>query len=132
MPQFAKASLEKLSTCHSDLQRLFNEVIKHYDCSVLEGARAGERQQQLFKEGKSKLGAGKSKHNHDPSLAADVIPYPLTDWNDKAKFYHFIGYVKATADQLRIKIRCGGDWDGDNDLKDQTFYDLPHFELTDK
>ena len=131
MPQFGKTSLEKLSTCHKDLQKLFGEVVKHYDCVVLDGYRSNEKQEELFKQGKSKLRAGSSKHNLNPSLAADVVPYPI-DWNDKNKFYHFIGYVKATADQLGIKIRCGGDWDGDNDLKDQTFFDLPHFELTDK
>lgn len=131
MPQFGKASLEKLSTCHSDLQKLFNEVIKNYDCTVIDGYRSNEKQQELFKAGKSKLQAGKSKHNHSPSLAADVAPFPI-DWSDRLRFYHFIGFVKATAIQLGIKIRCGGDWDGDNDFKDQTFYDLPHFELTDK
>ncbi len=27
-----------------------------------------------------------------------------------------------------IKIRWEGDWNGNYDLKDQNFYDLPHFE----
>ncbi len=130
MPQFGKTSLEKLSTCHPDLQRLFNEVIKHYDCKILEGHRSNEDQIKAFNAGKSKIKSG-SKHNHLPSLAVDVAPIPL-NWKDKEKFYHFIGFVKATAIQLGIKIRCGGDWNGNNDLKDQTFFDLPHFELIEK
>ncbi len=130
MPQFSKSSLEKLATCHPDLQRLFNEVIKHYDCTILEGHRSDEDQLKAFNAGKSKIKSG-SKHNHSPSLAVDAGPSPI-DWINKVKFYHFIGFVKATAIQLGIRIRCGGDWDGDNDLKDQTFFDLPHFELIEK
>ena len=75
-------------------------------------------------------------------MAVDSCPYPI-DWKklDKKdkyeyyRFYHYIGYVKAIADKLydedkmSYKIRCGADWDGDNDFKDQNFHDLPHFEL---
>jgi hypothetical protein len=32
---------------------------------------------------------------------------------------------------MNIKIRWGGDWDSDNIMKDQTFNDLPHFQLED-
>lgn len=128
MPQFGRTSLEKLSTCHPDLQKLFNEVIKHYDCVILDGYRSNGEQQKLFKQGKSKLQAGASKHNQSPSLAADVAPWPL-DWKDKEKFYHFAGRVQGIAQMLNIKIRWGGDWNQNNDLKDQSFYDLPHFEL---
>ena len=69
-----------------------------------------------------------SKHNSFPSLAVDVAPYPI-NWSDKERFYFFAGYVKATADQMKIKIRWGGDWDGDTKVRDQTFMDLPHYEL---
>ncbi len=129
MPQFGRASIEKLSTCHPDLQKLFNEVIKHYDCVILDGYRSNEEQQKFFKQGKSKLQAGASKHNQNPSLAADVVPYPI-DWKSKEGFYHFAGFVLGIAKSMGIGIRWGGDWNGNNDLKDQTFYDLPHFELT--
>lgn len=128
MPQFSNRSAERLATCHADLQRLFNEVIKKYDCTILEGHRSNERQEELYYQGKSKLRAGFSKHNETPSIAVDVAPYPI-NWNDRNRFYHFVGYVKGVADQLGISIRCGADWDGDNDLRDQTFFDLPHFEL---
>ena len=130
MPKFSNRSKDKLSSCHKDLQILFNEIIKYYDCSIIEGFRSNKRQDELFHQGKSKLKAGQSKHNQNPSLAVDAIPYPI-NWNDKIKFYHFIGYVKATADQLGIKIRSGSDWDSDGDLNDQAFFDLPHFELID-
>ena len=71
-----------------------------------------------------------SKHNKLPSKAVDVAPYPI-DWNDPDRFYHFAGYVRGIAEGMGIKIRWGGDWNGNFDLKDQNFYDLPHFELLD-
>ena len=55
MPQFGKDSLARLSTCHPDLQKLFKEVIKHYDCTILEGHRSDEDQLKAFNAGKSKI-----------------------------------------------------------------------------
>ena len=133
MPHFGHSSQSKLDTCHPELISVFNEVIKSVDCSILEGNRSMERQKMLFREGSSKtLG---SKHLAQPSLAVDVSPYPTPeDWGEYdskalAEFYYFAGYVKAIADGLNIKIRWGGDWDGDSVFTDQTFDDLVHFEL---
>ena len=39
------------------------------------------------------------------------------------------GAMISNADELDISIRWGGDWNGDGTLTDQTFNDLPHFEL---
>lgn len=130
MPKFGKNSRARLATCHPDLQRLFNEVIEHYDCSVTCGHRSKEDQDKVFKEGKSKIQWPNSKHNKMPSLAADVIPYPV-DWDDTRRFYMFVGIVRGIAAMLDIKIRCGADWDGDMEVKDQNFHDLPHVELVD-
>ncbi len=128
MPSFSVKSLEKLDTCHPDLARLFEEVVKNYDCQVLCGHRGQSEQEAALREGRSKTPWPRSKHNFVPSLAVDVSPYPV-DWNNSKSFYHFGGYVKRVAEELGIKIRWGGDWDGDFDLKDQNFFDLPHFEL---
>jgi len=133
MPKFGSKSMSNLSTCHPDLQRLFNEVIKEYDCTVMCGFRSKEDQDKAVQEGRSKVHWPNGKHNSNPSLAVDVAPWfstpPNVRWNDTNKFYHFAGYVQAVADQLGISIRWGGDWDGDGELHDQTFFDLPHFEL---
>lgn len=128
MPKFSQRSLQRLKTCHPDLQKLFEEVIKTYDCTIQEGHRSNERQEQLFDEDKTKLRAGQSKHNKTPSIAVDVAPYP-TDWQDHKAFIFFAGYVFATADKLGISIRWGGNWDGDSEFNDQKFNDYPHFEL---
>lgn len=133
MPKFGNRSMSNLSTCHSDLQRLFNEVIKEYDCTILCGHRSKEDQDKAVQEGRSKVRWPNGKHNSNPSMAVDVAPWfptePHIRWNDSSKFYHFAGYVQAVADQLGINIRWGGDWDSDGELHDQTFFDLPHFEL---
>ena len=128
MAKFGKISREKLDTCHLALQRLFKEVVKEYDCTVLCGFRGEVEQNEAFRSGASQRRWPTGEHNKSPSMAVDVAPYPV-DWNDLKKFYHFAGYVKGVAQSLGISVRWGGDWDSDEDLKDQTFFDLPHFEL---
>lgn len=128
MPKFGYRSMKNLSTCDPRLQELFHKVIEKYDCSVICGHRNAHQQKKAFHEGKSKLNWPDSKHNKNPSLAVDVIPWPV-DWLDMKRFYHFVGYVTAVAEMLNIPIRSGADWDGDFNLKDQNFMDLPHFEI---
>ena len=133
MFNFSSSSKEKLQTCRPNLQKLFQEVIKYYDCSILIGHRTEEEQYIAFRLKKSKLQYPYSKHNFIPSAAVDVIPYfknvPHIRWHDIKKFYQFGGYVQAIADTLKIPIRWGGNWDCDDELHDQSFNDLPHFEL---
>lgn len=131
MPSFSATSAGRLATCHPDLQRLFCEVIQHFDCAILEGHRDQATQNKYFVEGKSKLPWPKGKHCATPSLAVDVAPYVTgrASYDTKHCLY-FAGYVMATAERLGIKVRWGGDWDGDNEaMTDQTFQDLVHFEL---
>lgn len=130
MNSFSKTSEERLKTCHSDLQRLFNEVIKHYDCTVLCGHRGKEEQDEAVRTGNSKLKWPDSKHNQLLSLACDVVPYPIS-WSDKARFMHFAGFVQGIAKSMGIKIRWGGDWSQDFNFKNDSFVDFPHFELVD-
>lgn len=135
MPKFSQKSLDKLSTCDIRLQRVFEEVIKHWDCTILEGHRDEETQNEYFRTGKSKLQWPQGKHNKKPSLAVDVVPYhekaPHIRWEDKEGFAYFAGFVMGIASQMGIKLRWGGDWDGDRDTKNQSFVDMPHFELVD-
>lgn len=142
MPRFSVTSKDKLDTCDVRLVRLFNAVIKRVDCVIIEGFRDRERQERMVATGRSKVHFPDGKHNQMPSHAVDVGPYDPVEhsvpWPDKdkpdylkqvARFYLFAGYVRATADQLGIPIRWGGDWDGDYDIRDQEFDDLVHFEL---
>lgn len=134
MYKFGSKSQGNLDECHIDLQKIANEVIKAYDFTVYEGRRDQATQDKYYHAGKSKLKYPKSKHNKQPSMALDCAPYPI-DWNDKKRFYYLAGAMKQAAVMLKAKgeithtLRWGGDWDMDGDFKDQSFEDLPHFEL---
>ena len=134
MPRYGKTSRARLETCHEDLQKVFNEVFKTIDCSVLEGILTKENQDRMQAEKKTKYKYPKSNHNvtepNGKSLAVDVTPYPL-DWKDRERFTYFAGFVMGIAASMGLNIRWGGDWDRDKDLKDNNFDDLPHFEIRD-
>lgn len=134
MPTFSQRSLARLETCHPDLQTLFKRVIQFRDCTILEGFRDEASQNKAFAEGKSKLKWPNGKHNKSPSEAVDVMPFPIV-WTDLSRIYHFSGFVLGVADmllesgQMSHKIRWGGDWNSNHNLKDEVFKDLPHFEI---
>ena len=127
MPKFGKRSKGNMKGVDSKLQNIFNEVVKDFDCTVTEGVRSQERQNELVAQGKSKTKFGK----HVLCRAMDVYPYPV-DFKDRDRFHYFGGYVKGIAKSQGIKIRWGGDWDGDFETKDNIFDDLCHFELLDE
>ena len=130
MPRFSTKSLSRLSTCDKRLQEIFNEVIKTVDCSILEGYRGKARQNELFKENKTKVRYPNGRHNHNPSRAVDVCPYPV-DWDDRERFHLFAGFVLGIAKSMNIALRWGGDWNRNWQVDDNKFDDFPHFELTD-
>jgi len=125
MPRFSKRSKDNLAECHEDLQTLFNYVIQYMDCSVICGYRGEEAQNKAYREKKSQLPFPKSNHNKVPSLAADVIPYPVS-WEDTKRFKVFGGAVLAIArllkeqGKIKNKIQWGGLW---------KFTDYPHFQI---
>lgn len=134
MPRFSKLSLSRLESCHADLQILFKEVIKYFDCSIAEGFRDKEKQDKAFASGNSQVRWPNGKHNKNPSHAVDVYPYPI-DFKNEKRDYWFAGYVMGVAQKLKDEgkithsIRWGGDWDNDKDINDNKFQDLGHFEI---
>lgn len=128
MPQFGEISQKRLAECAKPLQDIANEVIKTFDFTILCGHRGELEQTKMLKEGKSTLSYPNSKHNQMPSIAIDVAPYPI-DWNDKERFFLLAGLFFATANAKGIVLRWGGDWNCNWNFEDQTFDDLPHFEL---
>ena len=143
MPKFSKTSEGNLKDCHQDLQTLFHNVVKCYDCSVISGHRSPEEQYFLYGKGRKLVGDAwviedkhkivtykdgfihKSRHNSFPSTAVDVCPYPI-DWDDTERFKRFAAYVKGVADTLlrfgtiEHEITWGGSW---------KMSDYPHFQL---
>ena len=131
MPSFSTQSRNRLETCSEDLQRVFEEVVKHFDCTIVEGYRPQEKQDQYFREGKSRLRYPNGKYNGQPSQAVDVAPYLNREisWDTRHCLY-FAGVVIGIASQMGLNLRWSGDWDMDNEpVTDQDFQDLVHFEL---
>lgn len=140
MPAFSKKSLGMLQQCHPDLQKVMMEAIKIIDFSVTEGARTKEQQAKYVKEGKSKT--MNSKHipkyykeiGKECSFAIDICPWPV-DYNDRERFCVLAGIVLGIAKVykdlgiIRSNIRWGGDWNQNNITKDESFSDMPHFEV---
>jgi len=126
MPKFSARSLKNLEQCHPLLQLLMYEAIKVTDFSVICGFRGEQEQNEAYARGNSKLKWPQSKHNQTPSLAVDIVPYPV-DWNDERRFRTLGTVVKEIWAQLPEEKKAGwslswgGDW--------KTFKDFPHFEL---
>lgn len=146
MPFFGTLSRKNLAELDPRLQRLFNFVIQHWDCQVIDGARTIEEQRKNVAKGVSQT--MDSRHLPDPitgkAMAGDVMPFPY-DW-DKiqkgldaikradggmqiAEVYAFCGYVQGVADALGIPLRSGYDWNTNRQFEDTTFIDLPHHEI---
>lgn len=137
--RFSNRSSGRLNTCHRGLQLLFYVVIKHRDCSILCGHRNEVDQNLAYYQKRSSKRWPNSKHNSLPSMAVDVAPYPVvwpnrekrseTYQKDLGRFYYFGGFVLGVAQYMGLKVRWGGDWDGDGFATDQKFDDLVHFEM---
>lgn len=135
---YGKSSREKLETCHPDLIRIFHEISKYHDTTILCGHRNEYEQQDAFDKGYSGVQFPNSKHNQKPSVAIDAAPYPV-DWEDIERFCYFAGKVRFIADRLfregeiTHELGWGGDWDRDECMRDdkerKALRDYPHYEL---
>lgn len=140
--KFSQFSKDNLASCHPDLQLIGETAIKctPMDFAITEGYRTKERQYELYLQGKSRIsgkGKNKSKHNYKHSRAFDVVPiingkasWDPTNQTFLAGIILAIGEVFFKRGNLKHRLRWGGNWDGDGIIiKDQSFIDLPHFEL---
>ena len=116
---FSRSSQDKLNTCHADLIRLFNEVIKYRDCKIICGRRGKQEQDEAYADGKSQVKYPKSYHNRFPSHAVDAVPYPI-EWENIDRFIEFGGFVLGIAAMMNIDIVWGGNF--------KKFFDGPHFQ----
>ena len=121
-----KRSLEKLKTCHPDMQKLGKAVNEVFPIQCICGERNEADQNKAYSMGASKKKYPHSKHNQKPSLAGDFVPDPdnnpaTLDWNDIEAFEMMCSVFEKKADELDIKIRLGRDF---------SFKDFPHIELS--
>ena len=127
--KFSERSASRLATCDKRLQDLFNAVIADgHDCTVIEGHRGQEAQDEAFRTGRSRKKWPTGKHNSLPSQAVDVMPFPI-DWSDRARLEAFADVVRTKAESMGIKVRWGGDWNQNGLSSDERFFDGPHWEL---
>ncbi|MUK46945.1 M15 family peptidase [Aliivibrio fischeri] len=127
MNKFSQQSATRLASCHPQLQKVFTKVLEICDCSILCGHRT-EAEQNALPSSNTQVRFPNSKHNSVPSKAVDATPYPY-DEDDRERFSYFAGIVIGVGASMGVAIRWGGDWDRDNELKDNGFDDLMHFEL---
>lgn len=128
MAKFSDNSKGLLSSCDARLQKICCRAIEIMDFTIITGYRTKEDQDKAIAEGNSKLPWPKGKHNKYPSLAVDIAPYPI-DWSDTNRFILLAGIMLGIASVQGIKLRWGGDWDGNFNLKKNKFNDLGHFEI---
>ena len=154
---YGARSLTRLKTTHPLLQRLMRRVGEHFPNTVLEGMRDIEAQRKNVARGVSKTMNSKHLIGEAVDCAPDPLSWPrakrlmrriegvtegltpdqktemmylvTTYTKEVSRWYYFGGFVLGTAEELGIGVRWGGDWDSDRKLTDQSFDDLPHFEL---
>lgn len=113
------------------------------EIAVVWGFRDEEQQMATFYAGNSSKVWPDSRHNKtdesgEPmSHAFDFAPWiylPKRDkfgipWNDTHAFAIVGGMFLGVAAEMNIKLRYGGDWDGDGGTRDQRLMDWGHLEL---
>ena len=121
-------SLSRLQGVNPSLVAVLKKACESmpFDLTVIEGLRTPERQQELLKQGATKV----SVSRHMSGNAIDIAPYPI-DWNDTERFKIVAHHMFAAAKELGIVIRWGGNWSRQDETVKPTssFVDMPHFEL---
>lgn len=126
--KLGQRSLDRLKGVNPSLVAVFKRACETmpFDVTVLEGLRSYERQQELLKQGATKV----SVSRHMSGNALDIAPYPI-DWNDLERFQIVAEHMFKAAKELGIVIRWGGTWERSftKPVKWAKFLDAPHFEL---
>ena len=156
MYSFGKQSLQNLSSCSEELRRVAYRALGYglMDFSVIEGHRDQHTQDKYYDMGVSKVKWPDGKHNSLPSKAFDLNPYDhrfkcgligndiqvrhfmvtykmsMSDVRSyiTTQYHRMAMLISAAAKEEKVPMRWGGDWDRDNDILDQSFNDLAHFE----
>ena len=126
MPKFSLYSKQRLATCHPDIRHVCEQLIKTFDFSVSCGYRGKADQDAAYKQGNSKVRFPNSAHNKLPSLAVDLVPYPV-DWSDIGRFkalaaaFFAVAVLLKERGEIKSEFVWGGNW--------KKLKDYPHFEI---
>ncbi len=125
MPSFGRTSKKHFDTLDTRLQEVLKIAIQVYDFAVFCGTRSEEDQNDAYFSGKSKVMYPNSKHNKNPSLAVDIMPWfkekPHIRWDNTIECERLSKIIKAVAISLGHEITWGGSW--------KNFPDFPHYEV---
>ncbi len=131
---FGERSRNNLKDVHPLLAEIANEAlqISESDFTVICGHRDKAGQDAALRARTTKVAFPNSAHNQMPSCAIDVIPYPFTNWEDKAmltKWKQIADAFMSAAKKRNVMIRWGGDFNRDGNKTTRDSWDSPHFEL---
>jgi len=134
--KFGERSIKNMNGVHPTLCKVMHEAIRNapVDFTVTEGVRTVERQQELYAQGRTKLGivvtnvdGVKTKSNHQPKAdgygyAVDLYPYinGNVDVNAVKELKVIGAHILKTAKEMGVNVDWGGNW---------KMQDYPHFEL---
>lgn len=131
---WGRRSRERLVTCDARLVTCADLALaaSPFDLTVVFGHRGREEQDRAYREGNSTKQWPNSTHNAYPSRGLDLAPL-LSDgsipWTDQRYWFLLAGLMLAAAAARDVKLRWGGNWDGDEMFDDQRLKDFGHFEV---
>lgn len=129
---FGPQSEGLLQVLHPDLLRVVRRAMGYQamDLTVLCTTRTAEAEAAAVAAGNS--ATLHSKHFPDAAgfaHAVDLAPASPVDFKDVKRFGVLMGLMCAAAKEEGVQMRCGGNWNGDNNFHDNTPEDPGHFEL---
>jgi peptidoglycan L-alanyl-D-glutamate endopeptidase CwlK len=131
-------SLTNLVGVHPDLSRVVVRAnqLAPWPITVIEGLRTEARQRDLYAQGRTKPGKKvtwtmDSKHRRQGdgtghAVDVAVIEGSVVHWDRAGEVAKF---MLRAADELDVKVRWGGNWDGDDKPGEKGESDGPHFEI---
>lgn len=127
MYYLSKRSYTRLNGINAILVAILTEAIKEspYDFGIPStgGLRTAEKQNELYKKGRSQLDGYKKKSYHQTGKAFDIYAYVdgKASW-DKGQLTAIARHIQKVAkDQFDVDLTWGGDW--------KSFVDMPHFQI---
>lgn len=105
-----------------------------FDILVIEGVRTQARQDELYAQGRTKPGkvvTWTRSSKHILGQAVDIAPQiaGAIPWGDAAKFDQIAKAMFHAADDLKVKIRWGRDWNQNGKPGEKGESDSPHWEI---
>lgn len=138
-------SKQQRATLVASLRLLMDDALRlsQVPFQLVQGARSIEQQQAYFDAGKSKINPkayadrnklyADAKHVTGPGMplarAVDIVIDVKGKPYDTAHLCYVAGVVMCVARMRGMTIRWGGNFDRDGEILEQSFDDLPHFEV---